>query len=55
MYTIKELANYISLEEIPNAWNNCFEKINKSYNLDWLKKYDFDLILNYYEFDDNLK
>ncbi len=55
MYTIKELANYISLEEIPNAWNNCFEEINKSYHLDWLKKYDFGLILNYYEFDDNFK
>ena len=55
MYTIKELANYISLEEIPSAWNNCFEKIKKSYKPDWLKKYDFTLILNYYEFDNNFK
>ena len=55
MYSIKKLVNYISLEEIPNAWNNCFEKIKKSYNSDWLKKYDFDLILKYYEFDDNFK
>ena len=42
MYSIEELANYISLEEIPNAWN-------------WLKKYDFGLILNYYGFDNNFK
>ena len=48
MYSIEELANYISLDEIPNAWNNCFEEIKKLYNYDWLKKYDFDLILNYY-------
>ncbi len=55
MYSIEELANYISLDEIPNAWNNCFEEIKKSYNYDWLKKYYFDLILNYYELDDNFK
>ena len=55
MYSIEELANYISLDEIPNAWNNCFEEIKKLYNYDWLKKYDFDLILNYYELDDNFK
>ncbi len=55
MYSIEELANYISLDEIPNAWNNCFEKIKKSYNSDWLKKYDFDFILDYYELDKNFK
>lgn len=55
MYSIEELANYISLEEIPNAWNNCFEEIKQLYNSDWLKKYDFGLILNYYELDDNFK
>lgn len=55
MYSIEELANYISLDEIPNAWKNCFEKIKNSYNPDWLEKYDFDLILNYYEFDDSFK
>ena len=55
MYSIEELANYISLEEIPNAWNNCFKEIKKSYNSNWLKKYDFGLILNYYGFDNNFK
>ncbi len=55
MYSIKELANYISLDEVPDAWNNCFEEIKKSYNSDWLKKYDFGLILNYYELDYNFK
>ena len=55
MYTIEELSKYISLEDIPSAWKNCFGKIKKLYNPDWLKKYDFDLILNYYEFDNNFK
>lgn len=55
MYTVDELANYISLEDIPSAWENCFEEIKISYNPDWLKKYDFNLILNYYGFDDYFK
>lgn len=55
MYTVEELANYISLEDIPSAWKNCFAEIKNSYNPNWLEKYDFDQILNYYEFDDSFK
>lgn len=55
MYTIEELANYISLEEIPNSWINCFEEIKKAYNPNWLDDYEFHLILNFYELNDNFK
>lgn len=53
MYSIEELANYISFENIPSSWTNCYEDIKKEYNRNWLDKYDFSLILSYYEFDDN--
>ena len=55
MYTIEELANYISLDNIPKSWKNCFAEIKKLYTSNWLEKYNFDLILNYYELDDNFK
>lgn len=40
MYSIDELANYISLEEIPSSWENCFENIQNQYERNWLDKYD---------------
>lgn len=55
MYTIEELAEYISLEDVPSSWTNCFEDIKKQYNSKWLDNYDFDFILTYYEFSDTFK
>ena len=59
MYSIKELANYISLDEVPDAWNNCFEEIKKSYNgeitTDFSTNVDFlnNCTAVYEEFDGN--
>lgn len=55
MYSIEELANYISLENIPSSWLNCYEDIKIEYNSNWLDEYDFKLILSYYNFDDKFK
>lgn len=55
MYSIEELANYISLEEIPSSWNNCFNYISNKYQPNWLNCFDFNEILEYYEFDDAFK
>lgn len=55
MYPLYELANYISLENIPSSWQNCYEDIKKKYHSDWLNKYDFKLILSYYGFDNDFK
>lgn len=55
MNKIEMLANYISLNKIPESWINCFEKVNDNYRSDWLDKYDFNKILNYYELDDEFK
>lgn len=52
MFDIEELANYISLEDIPSSWQNCYEDIERKYYINWLDDYDFELILAYYNFDD---
>lgn len=55
MYSIKELANYISMENIPSSWLNCYEDIKIQYKANWLDEYDFKIILSYYNFDDKFK
>lgn len=55
MYSLKKLAHYVSLEEIPSSWKNCFEDIKKKYNLNWLDDYNFDEIISYYGFDKHFK
>lgn len=55
MYSLKKLADYISLEEIPSSWKNCFEDIKKQYNINWLDNYNFDEIISYYSFDRHFK
>lgn len=55
MYSLDELANYISLEEIPNSWKNCYKEIAKQYNQKWLDSYNFDSVLSFYRFDDNFR
>lgn len=55
MYSIEELANYISLKDIPSSWVNCYEDIKIQYNPSWLDEYDFKLILSYYNFDNKFR
>lgn len=55
MYSVDELAKYISLEDIPSSWINCYEDIKKQHNYRWLDDYDFNSILSYYEFDNDFK
>lgn len=55
MYTVEELANYISFEEIPKSWFSCYENVKNSYKLNWLDSYDFKKILSFYELDDSFK
>lgn len=50
---LKALANYISLDQVPSSWFNCFEKIKESYRKDWLNNYDFNNILLYYSLDNH--
>lgn len=47
---LEELARYISLQ-LPQAWINCYEPAMAAYRPNWLDEYDFDAILDYYEFD----
>lgn len=55
MYNLDELTDYISLEEIPCSWNNCYKDIKKQYNYGWLNNYDFDSILSFYKLEDSFK
>lgn len=45
------LTDYISINQIPSSWIDCFDEIKKTYFPTWLNKYSFDEILSYYEFD----
>ncbi len=55
MYNLEELVNYISLESVPSSWINCYEDIKRQYNSNWLGRYDFELILSYYGFDNEFR
>ena len=55
MNKVNVLANYISLDEPPKSWINCIDVIKDNYRNDWLDKYDFNNILNYYGLDDKFK
>lgn len=55
MYNLEELVSYISLESVPSSWINCYEDIKRQYNSNWLDRYDFELILSYYDFDNKFK
>lgn len=43
------LADYISIQG-PTAWENCFDAAMAAYDPKWLDGYDFEAILDYYEF-----
>lgn len=55
MNEVNILADYISLDKTPKSWLNCFGDIKGNYRSDWLEKYDFDNILNYYGLDNEFK
>lgn len=44
-----KLADYISIQ-LPMAWENCYEAAMEQYRPNWLDDYDFDDILDYYQF-----
>ena len=50
MEQLEALASYISIP-VPKAWENCYEAAMARYRADWLDDYDFDAILDYYEFE----
>lgn len=55
MYSIEELANYILLKEVPSSWKNCFNDISNKYQSNWLDSFNFNEILEYYDFDEIFK
>ena len=55
MNEVDILANYIYLDKTPKSWLNCIDVIKDNYRNDWLEKYDFNKILNYYGLDDKFK
>lgn len=48
---LQKLAEYISIE-VPTAWENCYEAAMERYRPNWLDDYDFEYILDYYEFSE---
>ncbi|MBE6973680.1 MAG: hypothetical protein E7440_07385 [Ruminococcaceae bacterium] len=47
-----KLAEYISIP-LPGAWENCYEAAVAQYRADWLDDYDFEAILDYYDFSED--
>lgn len=54
MLTAEKLAKYISLSEVPEAWEKYWEKCRAKYRNDWLEQYDWDEIINYYDLDETI-
>ena len=48
---LQKLAEYISIQ-VPTAWENCYEAAMERYRANWLDEYDFEYILDYYEFSE---
>lgn len=46
---LQQFAEYISIE-VPTAWEHCCEAAMERYRPNWLDDYDFEYILDYYEF-----
>ena len=55
MNEVNILADYISLDKVPKSWLDCFYVIKDNYRSNWLEKYDFDNILNYYDLDNEFR
>ncbi|MCH5167004.1 MAG: hypothetical protein J1F35_03840 [Erysipelotrichales bacterium] len=55
MFSLSELASYISMSEIPDSWKNCKQQIDDNYTEDWLDLFDFEYMISFYEFDDDFK
>ncbi len=48
---MEKLAEYISVQ-LPTAWENCYTAAMTKYRPNWLDDYDFEYILDYYEFSE---
>lgn len=55
MQNIKELANYINVDDIPNDWILYYDGSLENFNDNWLNDLEFNNIIRFYEFDDNFK
>lgn len=55
MLNIKELANYINVDNIPNDWILYYDEAIETFNDNWLSDIEFNNIINFYEFDDSFK
>lgn len=55
MLSIKELANYINVDNIPNDWILYYDKAVETFNDNWLNDLEFNNIIHFYEFDDYFK
>jgi len=49
---LNKLAEYSSIQ-IPKAWETCYEAAMAQYRTDWLDDYDFEAILDYYNFSED--
>lgn len=48
---LEKLAEYVCIQ-LPTAWENCYEAAMTKYRPNWLDDYDFEYILDYYEFSE---
>lgn len=48
---LEKLAEYVSVQ-LPTAWENCYAEAMAKYRPDWLDSYDFEYILDYYQFSE---
>lgn len=55
MFSLEELTKYIGIIEIPSSWQNCKEKIDKTFKPNWLDDLEFNYMLTFYGFDEGFK
>lgn len=55
MLSIKELANYINVDKIPNDWVLYYDEAINNFNDNWLNDSEFNNIISFYEFEDCFK
>lgn len=55
MKDVESLLKYIDFDGKPSSWYNLIDEIYENYNLNWLEKYNFDEIFEFYNFDKSFK
>lgn len=51
MLSIKELANYINVDVIPNDWVNYYNEALNSFDVSWFNDKELENIISFYKFD----